>query len=464
MMGNAKKTLLTLIAVFGLALQADALDLKAITSKPTAHNPQFDNKKTWPGLVGDEYFQKQTWKKARLLIWAHPGKNPGRRAPLNPMTPANWIDATTGKPAVSLPDMKTDIILPDSDKPYKVIAKGGRGLACRHLTVGRNANFKALSGLSVFGNVWVRPAGSMFAFWKLILAGDGDTFLRQDWPQDGKLKKLHDTRAVPPPKAKGAKANRPWRNGLIAHFLNHDKPRKTTEMIGYAELADEFRVLSGTLIVGRDSRFLCGGAAQTAVSKGGRIVLMDGAMHGKSANQFAVDCTISAGGAVTAGTPDRPITRDAHLGVGCKNWMNLAAQGEKKRQLSSQVIFSAYVSGKLIGYIAKDSDAHLVVGWHRIRAWTGRSGWGMGEAFGEKYAKLTPKITLWTGANAEIRNVRFDDLHRGGIVLPDANAFKSWKNVTFGKGCLSKDPRELIREFNPTRGRQLKPEEKHTSM
>jgi hypothetical protein len=442
-----KKTLLMLMAISSLTLPASALDIKAITAGPSADNPQYKNKKAWPGLVGDEYFLAQKWEKTRLLIWAHPGKNPRRRTPLNPMDQANWIDAATGKPAAAIPDMKTDVILPDADKAYKVIAKGGKGLACRHLTVGRNANLKALSGLSVFGNVWVRPSGSMFAFWKLLLVGDRDTFCRQDWPQDGKLRKLHDTRTVPAPPAGGSKAPRPWQGGLIAHFLNHDKPKNSTEMIGYAAIADEFRVLSGTFIVGRDSRFLCGGAAQTTVSKGGRIVLMDGAMHGKSVNQFGVDCRINAGGAITAGAPDRPITRDAHLGVGCKNWMSRTSPGEKKPKAPGRGVFSGYVSGKLIGWVAKDSDARLVVGWHRIRAWTVRSTWGMGGALDKEYAEQKPKITLWLGAAAEIRNVRFDDLHRPGIVLPDASVFKKWKNVSFGPGCLGKDPKEMLGEY-----------------
>jgi len=35
---------LVLMAIFGFALPTDALDLKAITSKPTADNPRYDNK------------------------------------------------------------------------------------------------------------------------------------------------------------------------------------------------------------------------------------------------------------------------------------------------------------------------------------------------------------------------------------------------------------------------------------
>ena len=73
-----KTTLLVLIVSVGFALPVSALDLKAVTAKPTADNPQYDNKKAWPMLVGDEYFPKQKWDKTRVLIWGHPGKKQSR--------------------------------------------------------------------------------------------------------------------------------------------------------------------------------------------------------------------------------------------------------------------------------------------------------------------------------------------------------------------------------------------------
>ncbi len=151
-----KTTLLVLVTVFGIALPASALDIKAITAKPTADNPQYDNKEAWPMLVGDEYFLKGKWPKARLLIWAHPGENPSRSNPFDPMEPSNWINAATGKPARTIPDMDTDVILPESDKKYRVFVRGNKiDLACRHLTVGRGAEYQPAGGraMSVFGNI-----------------------------------------------------------------------------------------------------------------------------------------------------------------------------------------------------------------------------------------------------------------------------------------------------------------------
>ena len=68
-MKNTLLALITISSFFSFALQASALDVKSITAKPTADNPQYDNRTVWPMLVGDEYFLKQKWSKARLLIW-----------------------------------------------------------------------------------------------------------------------------------------------------------------------------------------------------------------------------------------------------------------------------------------------------------------------------------------------------------------------------------------------------------
>ena len=226
-----KANLFVIIAMFAAVWPATglgaALDIKAITAKPTACNPQFDNKKVWPSLAGDEYFLKQKWPKARLLIWAHPDKNPTRSTPLSLLDPANWIDAATGKPSDTLPDMDTDIILPDADKPYKaIIKKGEKGFACRHMTIGRNAEFQPAGGgsLSVFGNVWLHPEGKLYVYRTLAMKGSCDTFIRRNWPEDRKLKKLHDTRTVTPfdlaiELSRNARTANPWAAGRICHFM-----------------------------------------------------------------------------------------------------------------------------------------------------------------------------------------------------------------------------------------------------
>jgi len=477
-----KTALFALIAIIGFALPTHALDLKAITSKPTADNPQFANKQAWPDLVGDEYFLKQQWPKARLLIWAPPTPDQieakGRPKPIDKNDPANWLDAATGKPADAPPDMDTDIILPDADKPYRVSFKGQTNRACRHLTVGRNAKFEPGGGgsLAVFGNVWIRPTGILYVYRTLKLAGGRNSFFRHDWPADGKLKNIHDTGAVVSFDPAYPREPNPWSwrtdpHPSICHFFQHDKADKTTEFIGYSSTRDEARIISGTLIVGRDSRFLNGGAAVIAVARDASMALMDGAMAGKTVNQFGT-CVQIHGGAITAGLPDRPIKRDARLGVGYSNWMNMSFPDQtvgRRGNAYDYGRFSANLSGKLTGHPANGSDARLVVGWQRVSAGGGGRGVKATDGFNRVFAELKPKITIWMSADTQIENVRFEDLHRGGIVLPGAATVEKWKNITYGDGCLSKDPKELIREYKGEilRGRPMEPltpEKKYTSM
>ncbi len=470
-----KKLLTVAIIVLGFATSAGALDIEAITAKPTANDPQFDNGDAWPDLVGDEYFLKQEWPKARLLIWARADRTPVGGQPRPDIAdPASWIDAATGNPADAIPDMDTDVIFPDTDGPYRVT---GKGFTCRHLTVGRNADFQPGGGHSaqVFGNVWIRPGGIFYVYRTLMLAGGRDAFFRHDWPEDGRLKELHDTGAIIPfDPAK--KQPSPWgwradRGPCVSHFFQHDRPDGSTEMIGYSCSRDEVGIKAGRFMIGRDSRFLCGGAAMIDIHQDAEIVLMDGAVTGKTINQFG-SCLRMRGGQLTAGTPDRPIKRDARMGVGYCNWMNLSFPDQvvgRRGHACDYGRFSATVSGKLIGYPADGSDARLVFGWQRVSLGDGGRGVNATEGFNRVFAELPPKITVWVDSETQLENVRFEDLHRGGIVTQGAKAVNNWKNVTFGEGCLSGSRDELIREHPGTvhHGRPidpLAPEEKYTSM
>ncbi len=490
-----KKTLLVLIAGFGFALpatgQATELDIKAITAKPAAHNPQYDNKEVWPTLVGDEYFQKQTWEKKRLLIWNIHGKAEmirGRRGGLDGRNPTNWINAATGKPAESIPDMDTDMILPDSDTPYAVnfhCVKGARISYCRHATIGRNATIRTAghphnNSIRFFGNVWVRATGRIETYGHMHFIGDHDTFLRQDWPEDGKLKKMHDERLVAPFDPKAKLNDQPWSCGRITYFLIHAKAEgKSTEVIGFVSAGDEVGIKSGIFIVGRDSRFLSIGPAAMSVNKGAKVVLMDGAMCSHGQNQFGnKDWNVADGAEVSGGTPDRPLKRDAYFGVGYRNWTNLPIPELKNhRKKANQTTgpklyygygrYNAYINGDLIGYPAQGSDARLVVCWQRISS-GGAGSWGRGdEAFKKVFPRIAPKIGVFIGGASMLENIRFDDLHRGGIITPSMETFKKWKNISFGDGCLSKDPKDLVRGYEAEVDKwheTLEPKKKYTTM
>ena len=447
---------------------ARALDLQAILAKPTADNPRYDDKQAWPTLVGDEYFTKQKWPEKRLLIWNVDETTKSARGEPNGLEPKNWIDAVTGKPAETPPDMDADLVFPDSDEPYRVVmaGKGKMHFACRHMTVGRNAHVSVEAGgkFSVFGNLWIRNEGLLTVWRNTVFAGDADTFLRYDWPEDGKLKKMHDERLVAPYDPQRKESENPWmdygrRSRSVATYLVHDKaPERSTEVVGYVRITDEVGIKSGAFIVGRDSRFVTTGPATVSVNKGAKVVLMDGALCSHGMNQIPCrDWGVK--GEVSGGAPDRPLRRDAYMGMGYKNWINLPIprrEGQTKpipttpggaKMHYGYGGYSTVVEGDLIGYPAEGCDARLVVCWQRIAA-GGAGCWGRtDEAFKEAFPKIPPKIALWISGDSKVENVRFDDLQPGGIVTKDMETFETWKNVSLGDACVSRDPKVLVRGY-----------------
>jgi len=470
-MGKLQFAFMAVVGLTLLAIKAppvSALDIGAITAKPTADNPQYDDKQAWPDLVGDEYFTKQKWPEARLLIWNVDDMTKSVRGEPNGLKPENWIDFATGKRAETPPDMDTDLIFPDSDETYLVVlaAREKIHFSCRHLTVGRNAHVSVEAGgeFSIFGNLWIRERGLVTSWRNTKFVGAADTFLRYDWPADGKLKKVHEERLVTPYDPQAKESDNPWMDygrgsRSVATYLVHDKtPDKSTEVIGYVRITDEVGIKSGAFIIGRDSRFVTTGPASVSVNKGARIILMDGAMCSHGMNQIPCrDWGVK--GEVSGGAPDRPLRRDAYMGMGYKNWMNLPIpqRAEETKPIPTTAggakmyygygSYSTIVDGDLIGYPAKGSDARLVVCWQRISA-GGAGCWGRkDEAFKKVFPEIPPKIGLWISGESSVENVRFDDLQPGGIVTKSMETFEGWRNVTFGDGCVSTAPVDLVRGY-----------------
>lgn len=437
---------------------------------PNAHQPDFENREVWPGLEGDEYFVKQEWPApSRVLIWAHSGEGNGKKhSKHDHMDPANWIDAATGESATEIPDGTTDVILPDAEKAYSVQNKDLTRLACRHLTIGKNAYLRT-RGVALHGNLWIRPGGNMWNFGTLNLTGKNDSFIRFDWP-DQDLYGMHQNRTVVPFDPAEPKSQ-PWKRNLISQYLHLNKYGKSTEICGLVSSGDEIKIKDGILIVGRDSRLLSGRNSHPLIEKGATLALMDGAMVAKWTNEFYVDYILE--GSITGGLPDRPLKRDAHLGLGYKNWMNISFSGQEEldsKKLGQSRIGYGYVGleskggeSSLIGYPAPGSDARLVVCWHRIASWNGYKV-NESEGFFEDYLKLLPKITLQTPAI--VKNVRFEDLHRGGLITGDSDALGDFENVSFGDGNLSDEPEKLVRHHtgghHGGRAKNLSPDPEYT--
>jgi hypothetical protein len=399
--------------------------------KATAHAPRFEDKSIWP-VSGKAQFLKEKWAPGRLLVWAHPGQSANvkdRRAKLDVYNLKNWINAATGRPAGSFPDADTDILLPASETPYTVSWKKRDQehfpITVRHLTVARNAQWYS-SGLKLHGSIWLKRGGAMGNHGSLAPVGSRHTFFRND-NGDPSL----------PRRADGSN---------VSQYISFNRPRGSCEFLGDFSTGDEFRVFAGTFIIGRDSRVRPGRNASPFIEKPAKLVLLDGAALAKWCNQLAVT-DLRVMGTLQGGLPDRPLTRDAFVGVsyqntnGTKFYDNGLLSPPRNRSLESRVVPLLFLEGsRLMTYSRNVARATLVIGWSGVDA----KDW---HAAGLSFRRMDPKsqaylvqqldklpkgITAAFVPGVEVDGVRFDWFLKGGLLLTDPSARRSWKRVTYG--------------------------------
>ncbi len=165
-----------------------------------------------PGVAGDEPYLKQSWPRARVLVWAEPGTSgyawnririPGSSVMVWNLalwteydSAADYLAKKEGRPATQMPDKDTDIILPEAPdgKPYVVDyavmpRKRLDGLyapqwTCRHITVGKGAGLDGgkkdsvswNTGVEIYGNVTVKDGG--YVYGPHTFLGDRHTFVK----------------------------------------------------------------------------------------------------------------------------------------------------------------------------------------------------------------------------------------------------------------------------------------------
>ncbi len=410
----------------------------------TVHEPHFDDRRLWP-VSAKAKFLAETWPTARLLVWAHPGESGGDRDPRakhQVFDLDNWIEAATGKPPTKLLDEKTDVLLPASDTPYMVhYRKRGEEhfpFTIRHLTVESGAYWRT-SGVGVLGNVWIKRGGRVANHGSLKFLGPKDTFCRNDngdpsTPQRGD--------------AEG-----------IGQYITFTKPGASCEFLGAFATSDEFRVLEGTFIIGRDSRVQPGRNATPMISHGATLVLLDGAAFGKWCNQiYFIDLHVH--GTVQGGTPERPLTRDAHLGVSYQNTNGTDFYPDgidtwpEKKKMNEPIVPLLFHEGSRIKTCSRDpARACLVIGWTGIEAadyYTSKLLFRRMSEAGQTYLvrqlDSLPKYVMAAFARGvEVDGVRFNRFLEGGILLEDPAVRASWKNVFYGDENQA-PPQKLYRE------------------
>jgi hypothetical protein len=390
------------LTVILLVIAAAALSAGAQTSQPTsqawakspnyakasAHNPMYEDRTLWPEWVSKTAFVKEQWPKARVLVYAHAGVN--KRGNFDLSDPANWLE--DGKPATEGPDANTDIVFPAASKRYNVA--DGKGCDCRHMTVEPGVS-AFLKSISVHGNMWIKDGASWHA---INVRGQRDTFMRNDAPAPN----------------------------MAANKIAFNKPpAKSTEWVGTWNLGDELDLFSGVFIVAPDSTFMPGDRSTQHIYPNGTLVLNSGSSFYKRANQYWGD-DLAVRGKILAGTPDRPLTRDCTIGLSFKA---KGKGGISQASKSSDMGMIIYKDGSIAVNSADPAKARLVFKWHHLPPSSDKRAAGEPDVV----KSMDHGIDMILLGQVQFNGVEFNDVLKGGISMPDPDARKQWKNVTFGK-------------------------------
>lgn len=428
--------LLVLVATWLAGVEpSPVIDWTAVPAAPgyaeaTAWKPGFDGKALWPEIDGKEAFTKETWEPPEhLYTWLHPGESAekgGRNAKHDPWEAKNWLDSATGKPASELKwGPGIDFLVPASASKYviawKLAGQEHNPREYRHLTVQAGGGWST-SGGKVFGNVWIKRGASHGNHGSLAFAGPKHTFFRND-NGDPRENNHADTG--------------------ITQYVSFDKPGASTEFLGTLSTGDEFRVFSGTLIIGRDSRIMPGRNATPFIRPNATLALLDGAHFGKWVNQL-VSIDLLCDGNLQGGLPERPLTRDAEVGISYQNTNGTTfyAPGAKAEKNNLDVCMTPLLVGEtgvIRSYSVDRKRACLVLGWIGLdaKAWHCQ-GIGFTRSPKEeqerkiKACDALPKyVTAAFKPGAMVDGLRFSRFLKGGILLLDPKAREAWKDVAF---------------------------------
>jgi hypothetical protein len=382
----------------------------------TAHDPHF----AAPGLWGDDVnatlYAKHIWPKGRVLVWAKPGigAKDGWDAKY-------WLE--DGKPATKGIDVDSDLVFPEGGTRYSVNLTDGRKYqpsAFRHLTIGKLAT--VAGHFSMRGNLWIKPEGNVMFLDSAV--GGGHTFWRNDnltngWGQRGL--------------------------GLVDHFHFSKTADGSVEFIGIYSSDDNWQFHSGLFIVATGSEIGMGNRTPPKIEKDATVAIMSGGYLTRRSNcDWGTDLTVE--GKLLAGLPERPLTRDARLGLGWKSkGVFLGSNGGGRMPGPKDMGMVVAESGSVTVHTSNAAKARLVINCSRRD-----DDWGQIEIISRGHPlhgdPLIAKLKeLPRRTDVEIRGsitwpgILFDDIRAGGIQIatpPDLSG--SGKGPTFGTGIDGK--------------------------
>jgi len=416
--------LLVSMVLAGLSAMVRANDPNAAGYEAaTAHDPHFGDPKIWPANLeaGKAAYARQIWPKGRLMIWAKPGtSNRGQDG----ADPKYWME--DGKPATKSFDENTDLVLPACQTGrYWVVIQGRKYQAspCRHVTVGKNAGL--VWQHSSQANTWIKAGGAVQFLDSFV--GNTHTFCRNDNQQS---------------------------IGLVDHLYIQKTAGASVEFIGSFHSDDELSVHSGTMLLAPGSEFGAGDRTDVTILPKAQLVLLSGSnFHRRNNCDWGRDCVVS--GALLAGMPDRPLTGDCRIGLSYKSkGVFLGPKRDGRMPGPDDYGLVVDPGGSLRVHSADPKTARLVFHCPGLDHDAGQvrilgDKIGRGDVLLSQLKSLPRKIDMLLLGKVDLDGVLFDDVLKGGILLPDPQVRLQWKNVFYGEKNQG-PPEELYRRWDKT--------------
>lgn len=420
-------------------LRLTSLVLCLLASLPgveaSARDPHYGDAKLWGPEVKKSYHAQETWPKGRLWVWAKPGTSMGEKE--DPLAPANWLE--DGKPATKAWDEDTDLDFPASDKKYFVSIPGTKSPITwrRHLTVGRNAVVSWLHGAK--GNTWIKAGGMLKVL--SFIGGDKHAFLRNDNPEAW------------------------W---MVDHMFCDKAPKASIEILGPFSVDDSYHFNSGMTILGVGASLTPQARSNLNIQPDAALALLDGAAYRKQGNQtFATDLVVR--GRLLGGLPERPLTRDATVGLSWKGkrrflgGTNDTFRGENGDDVALIVMpaFSRrqYVDGQgwvafpmpagsLQVFTADAAKARLVLDWNGLPvSKESAKGGPENQANYEKLCAVQDTfIEVLLLGDVKPAGLLLDHVAKGGAIVTDP-ADAAWQALAWGRKNQA-GPAELLQKWD----------------
>ncbi len=398
----AVRTAAVMCLAVGAFAQAPAASTNEATkvapAEQTAHNPNFADKTFWPADVEKTAYYKEKWEPTRVLVFAKTGdlvNGDWRSMNVKDVADAeHWTE--NGKPATSGPDENTDVVFPDSKGYYSTgKAENCGSLTVRHITVGRNCD-ASFSGVHLYGNALVKPGGRLFGH-TVTFEGDKNTFMKGNNPS------------------------------YLANKTDFTKTNNASvEVLGNWMQDDELRVRSGSLIIGPDTQYRAGDRGANRIFPGTSVVLMSGATLKVKGDKYVGKDWVF-GGNLQAGTKERPLTKDATMGLSSKVRGELPYPSNiapKSYPTDSSLVLNS--TGSITVVSADPKTARLVFCWVAEKH-NGYTPEGI-DAYADKET-----ITMTLLGKAFLDGVEFHNVRLGGIMMVNPADARQWKNVTYGE-------------------------------